>query len=263
MVASYSLNDNADYELSPGLMVNRKWPLEEKLTIVFETSGSIDIPVLSQIKRPGWTNLNTYIQRQCIFTNSTVRGNTTASRLMRRQADEDTNPTLPYEMDNSPETENISSDPFNIGTPLTKAPGIATYMLDAPYNNVGVMYIGAFASGDDFRVALLEGLNKMNSSGAEKLIIEVSGNGGGSVANGQYFEQTLFPDKFPGFPTEARAPQMAVDCARNLAQSANTSDNLYDYRQYCKVVSLAMFFKSSYLVKMQESVYPWTVMPTL
>ena len=220
-------------------MVNRRWPLEDKLTIVFQNSGSIDIPVLAKIKVPGWTNLNTYIQGQCVFTNGTFQSSsnsTTPPVLVRRQTIPDTNPTLPFEADATPQPADLTSDPFNIGTALTRASGIATYILDAPYNNVGVVYIGAYASGDDFRVALLQGLDKMNSSGVEKLIIEVSGNGGGSVANGHYVEQLLFPDKFPGFPTEARAPQMAIDCAANLANGAKTEGNMYDYRQYCKVL---------------------------
>lgn len=189
-----------------------------------------------------WTNLSTYPQAQCISTNGTMQANVnaTASRLFKRQAVTDTDPTLPIEEDDILMPEDQSSDPFKIGTPLTKASGIATYILDAPYDNVGVVYIGAFASGNDFRVAYLQGLDKMNSSGVEYLIIEVSGNGGGSIANGHYVEQLLFPDKFPGFPTEARAPQSAVDCSKNLALGATTDGNIYDYRQYCKVRSLSI-----------------------
>ena len=204
-------------------MVTRRWPVEAQVTVVFETSGSMVIPVLSQIKRGGWTDSNSYISAQCTAGNNTssqANVNATAARLFKRQ---------------KRQTISDPTDPFNIGTPLTKASGIATYILDSPYNNVGVVYIGAYADGNDFRQAYLQGLDKMNSSGVEYLIIEVSGNGGGSVANGHYVEQVLFPDKFPGFPTEARAPQIAVDCANNLALGAKTSGNLYDYRQYCKV----------------------------
>src|SRR5204863_9857850 len=100
------------YELSAGKMVDRAWPLEDKITVVFETSGSLDIPVLSSIRRPGWNNLSTYLQTQCVFRNGTMgNGNRTTQTLIRRQATEDTDPKIPYEEDESPALQTGITDP--------------------------------------------------------------------------------------------------------------------------------------------------------
>lgn len=244
VVASYSLDSNGDYLLDPGLMVNRAWPTESSITVVFESSGTINIPVISKA-RDDYPDLNTYLSKRCVFTNGTSNATNSAasSKLRRRQElpsstiDEDPELTVDGDYAVSATADpSDPTDPFNIGTPLTSGRGIRTYQLSAPYQNVGVVYVGAFASQDTFRTALLNGLDQMNSSGVNKLIIEVSGNGGGSVANGQYLQAVLFPDKYPGFPTEARAPQLAIDCAANIAATnISTENNMYDYRDYCKV----------------------------
>jgi hypothetical protein len=241
VVATYSLDDDGDYGLHVGSMVTRAWPTESTITVVFENSGSIDIPVVSKAKGQ-YTTLQTYISQRCVLTNATSHSsNSTASSKLQRRQDlpADAPPEVTedgdYQATPPPEPVDTTSDPFNIGTALSAGPGIRTYQLSAPYQNVGVVYVGAYASQGTFRTALVDGLNAMNASGVNKLIIEVSGNGGGSVANGQFLQGVLFPDKYPGFPTEARASQLAVDCAANIAATnITTSNNMYDYRDYCK-----------------------------
>jgi hypothetical protein len=262
VVASYSLDSSGNYQLNAGVMVNRAWPTESSITVVFESSGTINIPVLSKAK-DYYPDLNTYLISRCVLTNGTSSGtnstnSTASSRLRRRQdiptgtTEEDPDFTVDgdYVVTPTPEPSD-PTDPFNIGTPLTSGRGLRTYQLDAPYQNVGVIYVGAFAAQDSFRNALLSGLDQMNSSGVTKLIIEVSGNGGGSVANGQYLQAVLFPDKYPGFPTEARAPQLAIDCAANIAaKNGTTESNMYNYGEYCKVQFTLNCANSSSLVKM-------------
>jgi hypothetical protein len=60
VVAAYSLDSNG-YELSPGQMVNRRWPLESSIILEF-TSGSVSFPVLSAMRSPGkWTDYASYL----------------------------------------------------------------------------------------------------------------------------------------------------------------------------------------------------------
>ena len=228
------------------MFTNRQWPVEENVTITFETSGTLQMPVLSARKNRQWKDLNGYLYAHCTLNNGTVPGSTnsttTAARLRRRSTPFELNddPTIPgYEPTFSLATDTTTtSDPFGVGTSLSDGNGIHTYQLDAPYQNVGVVYIGAFASAPSWTDALLSGLNQMKSLGVTKLIIDVTGNGGGNVAAGQYLQQTLFPDKYPGFPSEARAPQIAVDCAANFANmGADSPEYMYNYRAWCKVQS--------------------------
>lgn len=253
------LNDNG-YQLNPGLMVNRRWPLESWVEVELSESGTVSIPIVSSLRNPGtWTDYSSYLNANCILNDADQSTNSTSSSKLRRRQDtiEESADEMyldsPYDVDpdadgpsrasssttsNSTSFTSVSADPFGIGlTPLSSGSSIRAYQLSAPYDYVGVFYIGAFASGQDFRDAITQGLDAMNSSGVTKLIIEVSGNGGGSVANGQFMQQMLFPDKYPGFPTETRAGQLAQACAASLANGEGGTYNLFDYREYCKVCS--------------------------
>jgi hypothetical protein len=236
VVAGYALDNAGNYRLRPGKLVNRAWPTEDSVTINFESSGTLTIPVLAAPKNGRWTDLNGYLQQQCVLANATTSGNsTTASRFRRRDDIVDDNEDVDGTMNLAATGLSTSGDIFQIGEPISTGAGISIYKLTGNYSNVGVMYIGSFDGDETFVTALNTGLDAMNSSGVNRLIIDVSGNGGGSVALGQYLEQTLFPDKYPGFPTEARAPDLAVQCAVNLANGPAPENNMYDYRQYCKV----------------------------
>ena len=213
------------------------------------------------MRNPGkWTDYASYLSTQCVLTNNATQStnSTSSSKLRRRQEVIETSPDemyldSPFDVDpdadgpsratsgtgSNSSTPANNVDPFDIGlTPLASGNSIRAYQLASPYDYVGVLYVGAYSSGQDFRDTINQGLDAMNSSGVTKLIIEVSGNGGGSVANGQFLQQTLFPDKYPGFPTETRAGQLAQDCASNLANGAVGTYNLFDYREYCKVRAL-------------------------
>jgi hypothetical protein len=252
VVATYFLTSAGAYGLNPGLLVNRAWPLEDSLTLVLDQSGTVVIPVLA-LPKGKWTNRDDYLSVRCVLKNGTVAGlhNTTSSARLRRRStplvtsdapelEQDITIDDPFDSSttNSFAATDSSSDIFGVGTPLSSGGGINTYQLAAPYQNIGVAYIGAFGSAQKFAAALLSGLNQMQSLGVTQLIIDVSGNGGGSVAGGQYLEQLLFPDKYPGFPSETRAKQIAVNCAANFANMGTSApEYMYNYRAWCKVIS--------------------------
>ena len=243
--------DRTGYYLNSGLFVRRRWPVEDFVTVVLESSGTVKFPVLSAIQKDTWQDYDGYLTSHCLLRNFTVPflrnpgTNTTSSKLKRRSATSDDLPLIynddPVELfdDAASSTTNLATtptddDPFALGTPLSSAPAFRSYQLSAPYEDVGVLNIGTFA---DWLDALMSGLNQMQTLGIKKLIIDVTGNPGGSVAAGQYLEQTLFPDKYPGFPTEARAPSIAVDCAAVYANLTAAPEFMYNYRAWCKVIS--------------------------
>ena len=260
VTASYYLDSEMGYKLDPGNLVNRRLPVETAVNVTFENNGTITIPILAKPLSLMWTDLTSYMNDQCPLWNATTTTasinksiNTTLkqSRQVNQINLESENTDRPCNSITTTDSTSrfcsgsisscnsiMSSDPFNISlTPLASGSGIRAYQLTEPYQDIGVLCVGMFASDNSFSEALNQGLDIMNSSGVEKLIIDLSGNLGGNLTIGEYLQQTLFPDKATGFPMEIRAGQLAVKCSQKLEQLDNnkTFYNLYNYREYCEV----------------------------
>ncbi|KAH8828086.1 hypothetical protein DL96DRAFT_1797327 [Flagelloscypha sp. PMI_526] len=116
--------------------------------------------------------------------------------------------------------------------PLKESYDVAQFYL-LEDGETGVLALGSFSASDFnwFGKALLSGLRKLKELGAEKLVVDVTNNGGGYICIAHYLHRIIIGPKDStepqaGLDTTARASHLARSIVREISKGGDPSNVL-------------------------------------
>lgn len=122
------------------------------------------------------------------------------------------------------------------------------YQMDNPA--VGVVQVATFEDGKEadanveeyilnFSRAMRQGLSTFKDLGVRKVILDLTGNGGGFIGLGYIFLLHFYPSHFPGFASENRVPAFLKDVALPAIMKGNFSDSQWYYMNWTTPAGVA------------------------
>ncbi|KAI9290705.1 hypothetical protein K502DRAFT_326602, partial [Neoconidiobolus thromboides FSU 785] len=140
-------------------------------------------------------------------------------------------PKVVYEKLDHPLTSAIKTlDEDPLKNPLTSGEVIQTWMVN---NSTGVMTIASFVASSEqaFLKEAANGFRALKRKGAEKLILDVSNNGGGVICWGYYILDYLFPHSDKRyFDTDMRASKLML----MMADRDNRDGSVFNFNYWLK-----------------------------
>lgn len=147
----------------------------------------------------------------------------------------------------APKNTGAKKDSTGLPVPISVGPGLGFFIQGEEGDKYGVIMVSTFAVSalDKWANSLLTGLNLLKAKGINKILVDFSNNGGGSVCAAYVFSRTvsaseiqLNPFPFPNkvVETRVRVVELLEDIQTSwMAQNGTDYSVLTPYRFNCKV----------------------------
>ncbi|KAF9031686.1 hypothetical protein BDZ89DRAFT_1101087 [Hymenopellis radicata] len=218
-----------------GNFAQQSLPLSDSVELLVQLEGatetqSVVIPYFSRIgsSTVPFTDGASFRAGNCLADNDTNGAN------YYDQAD--TSRSSMAKVQQAPVTE--GAHPVNVlldSSPLTDVEPVSGFGVGEFYmladNTTGVLALGSFSGAgyNDMMQGLLDGLVTLKSNGAERLIVDVTNNGGGYICVAHFLHRIIVGPKSTTVPqaglnTTARDPVLARHIVQNIVDAPDTVD---------------------------------------
>ncbi|EJC99379.1 uncharacterized protein FOMMEDRAFT_94735 [Fomitiporia mediterranea MF3/22] len=222
-LSSYRIS-GTNYSQRVGDLAARPMPVQENLTFSLIMANSTDeenvtVPFLVQFVGNSFTDQTSFWTNNCASTNTTNGVDAKVGRISKNAFRRNDRLLAKAFIMDSPPSNAIDLPPeFQPTLPQvnTSAGVIKSYIL--PDNQTGVMFVGSF-DGDfsQFQTDTVSAMNNFLSANVSRLLIDLTGNGGGFVCLGLFLHQYLAGAQigYPGFVSTSRANELAQKIVKN------------------------------------------------